>query len=59
MLYPYDSQTPSLKLQSLDHGKNEISLSTKTLNSLNNLSVNKTNVKDIHEVSHVQDRFSH
>ena len=59
MLYPYDSQTPSLKLQSLDHGKNEISLSTKTLNSLNNLSVNKTNVKDIREVIHVQDRFSH
>ena len=59
MLYPYDSQTPSLKLQSLDHGKNEISLSTKTLNSLNNVNVNKTNVDNIRDVSHIQDRFLH
>ena len=35
MLYPYDTQTPSLKLQSLDYGEDVIRITTKTLNNLN------------------------
>ena len=35
MLYPYDTQTPSLKLQSLDYGVDVIRITTKTLNNLN------------------------
>ena len=35
MLYPYDTQTPSLKFQSLDYGDDVIRITTKTLNNLN------------------------
>ena len=35
MLYPYDTQTPTLKLQSLDYGVDVIRITTKTLNNLN------------------------
>ena len=35
MLYPYDTQKPSLKLQSLDYGEDVIRITTKTLNNLN------------------------
>ena len=57
LLYPYDTQTPSLKLQSLDHGKNEIRLTTKTLNKLNKVSPSEVNVNDVRDVSYVQNRF--
>ena len=33
-LYPYDTQFPSLKLQSLDHGRDSIQLTTRMLDSL-------------------------
>lgn len=59
MLYPYDSQMPSLKLQSLDHGKNEVILNTKTLNNLNKLNPGQLNVSDVRDVSYVQERFLH
>ena len=44
MLYPYDSQFPSLKLQSLDYGIDELHLTTKTLNNLNGLNVEEQTV---------------
>ena len=34
-LYPYDTQNTTLMIQSLDHGNNEIQLTTKALDSLN------------------------
>ena len=35
LLYPYDTQKPFLKLQSLDHGDDSIKITTRTLNNLN------------------------
>ena len=55
--YPYDTQMPTLKLRSLDYGKNEITLTTKVLNNLNQVRPNKTEVNDITELSLIQDGF--
>ena len=48
--YPYDSQKPSLKLRSLDYGRDLIQLRTRMLNSLNRNSIplekNNVNVID-------------
>ena len=37
MLYPYDTQKVTIKLQSLDYGDDKIELTCKTLNYLNGL----------------------
>ena len=55
--YPYDTQMPILKLRSLDYGKNEITLTTKILNNLNQVDPTKIEVNDITDLSLIQDRF--
>ena len=42
MLYPYDSQFPTLKFQSLDHGKDIINMRTRLLNQRNLINPDKT-----------------
>ena len=49
-LYPYDTQTPTLMIQSLDHGNNEVQLTTKALDSLNGKISWEWNV---HDTSHM------
>ena len=58
MLYPYDSQTPVLKLQSLNYGKDKIRLRTRMLNSINQMddeifNIMKENV--LYETDEIQD----
>ena len=55
--YPYDTQRPTLKLQSLDYGKNEISLTTKVLNNLNKINPEALDAKDLTDLSTIQGRF--
>ena len=55
--YPYDSQMPVLKLRSLDYGNNEIILTTKILNNLNQVNPTKIKVSDITKLSLIQDGF--
>ena len=55
--YPYDTQMPILKLRSLDYGKNEITLTTRNLNNLNQVNPTKIKVNDITELSLIQDGF--
>ena len=57
MLYPYDTQMPTLKLRSLDYGNNEIVLTTKVLNNLNQIDLNELDVKDVTDLANIQDRF--
>ena len=56
MLYPYDSQFPTLKLQSLDHGKDVINLRTRILNKLNGIKHDKMN-NDWANITYLQDRI--
>ena len=53
-LYPYDTQNTTLMIQSLDHGNNEIQLTTKALDNLNeknsedwNHTIKSDNLSDI------------
>ena len=48
---------PTLKLQSLDYGKNEISLTTKVLNNLNKINPEALDAKDLTDLSTIQGRF--
>ena len=43
-LYPYDKQTPQIKLQSTDYAEEIIKLTTKQLNTLNGVDPGRTNV---------------
>ena len=57
-LYPYDTQNTTLMIQSLDHGNNEIQLTTKALDDLNR----KNSGDWIHTIrsdnlTHIQVRF--
>ena len=56
MLYPYDTQTPSLKFQSLDYGGNTIHISTKTLNNLNGFDPKLLSVEGLESLSNIQGR---
>ena len=55
--YPYDTQVPILKLRSLDYGNNEIILTTKILNNLNQVHPQKNEVNDITDLGLIQDGF--
>ena len=55
--YPYDTQMPILKLRSLDYGNNEIILTTKILNNLNQVHPQKNEVNDITDLGLIQDGF--
>ena len=55
--YPYDTQVPILKLRSLDYGNNEIILTTKILNNLNQVNPTKIEVNDITDLSLIQGGF--
>ena len=55
--YPYDTQMPILKLRSLDYGKNEITLTFKNLNKLNQRNLTTSEVNDITDLSPIQDGF--
>ena len=57
MLYPYDTQMPTLKLRSLDYGNDEIVLTTKVLNNLNQIDLNELDVKDVTDLANIQDRL--
>ena len=57
MLYPYDTQQPSLKLQSLDYGDDIIHLSTKTINNLNGLDPKLLSVDTLESLTNIQARF--
>ena len=57
MLYPYDTQQPSLKLQSLDHGDDIIHISTKTLNNLNGFDPKLLSVDGLESLTNIQARF--
>ena len=59
MLYPYDTQQPSLKLQSLDYGDDKIHISTKTLNNLNGFDPKLLSVERLESLSNIQARFQH
>ena len=62
-LYPYDTQMPTLMIQSLDHGNNEVQLTTKALDSLNGKNAGEWNLHDLgytiksNDSSHIQVRF--
>ena len=57
MLYPYDTQQPSLKLQSLDYGDDKIHISTKTLNNLNGFDPKLLSVDRLESLTNIQARF--
>ena len=59
MLYPYDTQQPSLKLQSLDYGDDKIHISTKTLNNLNGFDPKLLSVERLESLSNIQARFQY
>ena len=66
-LYPYDTQNTTLMIQSLDHGNNEIQLTTKALDNLNANSEEYLHyIRNLHDFgyeiksndsSHIQVRF--
>ena len=56
MLYPYDTQKPSLKLQSVDYGDDTIHISTKTLNNLNGFDPKLLTVEGLENLSNIQGR---
>ena len=56
ILYPYDTQTPSLKFQSLDYGDDTIHISTKTLNNLNGFDPKLLTVEGLENLSNIQGR---
>jgi len=58
-LYPYDTQNTTLMIQSLDHGNNEVQLTTKALDSLNEKSEEWNHEEWIksNNLSHIQVRF--
>ena len=55
--YPYDTQMPTLKLRSLDYGKNEITLTTRMLNNLNHFNSTKSEINDVTDLSTIQEGF--
>ena len=57
MLYPYDTQQPSLKFQSLDYGDDKIHISTKTLNNLNGFDPKLLSVENMESLGNIQVRF--
>ena len=56
LLYPYDTQRPSLKFQSLDYGDDTIHISTKTLNNLNGFDPKLLTVEGLESLSNIQGR---
>ena len=56
LLYPYDTQRPSLKFQSLDYADDTIHISTKTLNNLNGFDPKLLTVEGLENLSNIQGR---